>query len=307
MLVSRTHSTVIERGASQVIRFSRYFWSLSVTDPDNRHIQLPIMTSSTVKKFLFTPLIVSAAVFCTLSLPLHVFGAKTLDIKIKDESVFFGELKEFSPLYMEMTGVLSATAGIISLAVMGWRHAGQKSTRVEAELANLARSLKEKQDLLEKLKGEESQLNESISTSGLKPNYEQSISTGSSGLKPNYEQSISTGSSGLKPNYSETPSVVTPLVITEYPVEPQSFVRQKVLPSATAKFASAQTFLGYTQAKDGVVSSPNTNSEVEDSEVEALESQLVQIAQQIASLKEKKLRSNPHGVSSEVGQKNKKF
>ena len=292
MLVSRTHSTVIERGASQVIRFSRYFWSLSVTDPDNRHIQLPIMTSSTVKKFLFTPLIVSAAVFCTLSLPLHVFGAKTLDIKIKDESVFFGELKEFSPLYMEMTGVLSATAGIISLAVMGWRHAGQKSTRVEAELANLARSLKEKQDLLEKLKGEESQLNESISTSG---------------LKPNYEQSISTGSSGLKPNYSETPSVVTPLVITEYPVEPQSFVRQKVLPSATAKFASAQTFLGYTQAKDGVVSSPNTNSEVEDSEVEALESQLVQIAQQIASLKEKKLRSNPHGVSSEVGQKNKKF
>ncbi len=58
-------------------------------------------------------------------------------------------------------------------------------------------------------------------------------------------------------------------------------------PAATAKFASAQTFLGYTQAKDALISSANTNSEVEDPEIEALESKLEQIAEQIASLKKK--------------------
>jgi hypothetical protein len=267
------------------------------------------MTSSTVKKFLFTPLIVSAAVFSTLAVPLHVFGAKTVDIKIKDESVFFGELKEFAPLYMKMTGVLSATAAIISIAVMGWRDAGRKSTQAEAELANLAQSLKEKQELLETLKGSESQLKESSSTgaAGLKPNYQLTPPVTQEGQKDE-EMGRQEDTSNLlpQPNNSETPSVVTPLVITEHPVEIQSILIPNVLPAATAKFASAQTFLGYTQTKNGVVLSPNTNSEVEDSKIEELESQLKQIAKQIASLKKQKLISSPQEVRSEMEHKNQK-
>ncbi|MCP2732273.1 hypothetical protein, partial [Limnofasciculus baicalensis] len=111
-----------------------------------------------------------------------------------------------------------------------------------------------------------------------------------------------------QPNNSETPSFVTPLTIADHSVEIQSIVLPKVqVPPATAKFVSAQTFLGYTQAKDGVVSSPNTNSEVEDSKIEELESQLQQIAQEIASLKKQKLRSSPQEIRSEMGQKNNKF
>jgi TolA-binding protein len=88
----------------------------------------------------------------------------------------------------------------------------------------------------------------------------------------------------------------------------QSIIIPKLqVPAATAKFASAQTFLGYTQAKDRVVSSPNTNSEVEDSKIEELESQLQQIAQEIASLKKQKLGYSPQEVRSEMEQKNNKF
>ncbi len=49
------------------------------------------------------------------------------------------------------------------------------------------------------------------------------------------------------------------------------------------------------------------SSSVEDPKIEELESQLQQIAQQIASLKKQKLQSSPQGVRSEMGQKNKKY
>lgn len=244
------------------------------------------MTGSTIKKFLFTPLMVSAAVFCTLTVPLYIFGPKTLDIKIKDESVFFGKLKEFSPLYMRMTGVMSATAGIISLAVIGWRHTERKSNRDEAELANLAQSLKEKQELLEMLKLSESHLQESNTTGLVKLNphderKEMGKEEDSSNLLPEKSQ-------------SEIQSVVQPLVITENPIEIKSVILpMPQVPAATTKFTSAQNFLGYDKSKNPLISSPIDDSEDEDPEVDQLEAQLEQIVQQIASL-QKTLRSNPH-------------
>ncbi|HBE21134.1 MAG TPA: hypothetical protein DEG17_17995 [Cyanobacteria bacterium UBA11149] len=227
---------------------------------------------------------VSAAVFFTLAVPLSLFGAKTLNIKIQDESVFFGELKEFSPLYMRMTGVASAAAGIITLALIGWRHARRKSDLDEVELANLEQSLKEKQQLLEMLKLSESQLQESDATGLVK-------------LKLNYEseemgKEEDSSNSLPEKSQSEIQPVVQPLVITENPIE----IKSVILPmpqvsAATTKFTSAQNFLGYDKSKNPLISSPIDDSEDEDPEVDRLETQLEQIVQQIASL-QKTLRSN---------------
>lgn len=233
------------------------------------------MTSSSIaKKFIFIPVVVSAAVFGTLTLPLNLFGSKPIAIKVQEEPIFFGQVEDLAPPYLTVAGIISVGAGIVSLAAMGWQQSSHKSAQVKDEISSLAQHLQEKQELLEALQQAKAefdafsdfQLDESLP--------EEILSTPNPDLKPEIQPQVEL-------------QIITDLPVNLNPVNVEV---------VAAKFTSAQTFLGYNQVKNLVSSSPNRTSEVEQ-----LDTELQQIMERIISMR-KALRSNPQGVTSALQQ-----
>jgi hypothetical protein len=250
------------------------------------------MTGAPLKKFVLTPVVLSAAVFAALSSPLAIFGSKPLTIQLQEEPVFQGQLRDFSAPYLGLTSAMSLAAGIASVAVSGWRLSARKSSQTEAQLSELEQDLKEKEVLLEQLKLSEARLD----ASGLSQFVDEEVTQ-----KP-AQQTLKANQAPLR--------VVKPLVITTQPLEALAVVQsleteQAAMTgkAATSRFASAQTFLGYSQAKALVKPSTTTSSPAPESpapeEVEFLHTQLQQIMAQMASL-QTAISSTPVALSSET-------
>lgn len=262
--------------------------------------ELPIMSIATVKKFVVTPIVVSAGVFCVLTLPLNLFGSKPVAIQLQKEPLFFGQVKEFAPPYLAVTGLISLGTGIITVSMIGWQHSARKSSQVKEQISDLEQHLQEKQEMLEALRLKQfcSEAASSTDVSEVEvipqsaPVAEldvqvQSLSSHQAAEEPSYS-----------PGFSSISSVVEPLVFTPHPIEPQPVVLDGVkVQEAAAKFASAQAFLGYTQVKDSVPQptlmqpTPITTSETEE-----INHQLQQIMEQVSSLQQA-LRSNVQTVN----------
>lgn len=237
------------------------------------------MTSSPLKKFVLTPAVVSAAVFATLTLPLAALGSKPVTIQFQKEPVFQGQLRDVATPYLGLASALSLSAGVASVAVTGWRISSRKSSEAAARLSNLEQHLKEKEALLEQFKLSESR----VTAAGLTAFVDEALPLEQSLKTPEVNQ--------------ETRVMEEPLVVTTQPLEvsPTAMPQVKVQ-SAAAKFASAQTFLGYTQSNSLSKQSLQGNSPT-PGEVEELHTQLQQVMAQMASLqmalyaKEKALKS----------------
>ncbi len=255
------------------------------------------MTGAPLKKFVLTPVVLSAAVFAALSSPLAIFGSKPLTIQLQEEPVFQGQLRDFSAPYLGLTSAMSLAAGIASVAVSGWRLSARKSSQTEAQLSELEQDLKEKEVLLEQLKLSEARLD----ASGLSQFVDEEVTQ-----KP-AQETLEANQAPLR--------VVNPLVITTQPLEALAVVQSLETEqaattgkAATSRFASAQTFLGYSQAKALVKPSTTTSSPAPESpapespapeEVEFLHTQLQQIMAQMASL-QTAISSTPVPLSSET-------
>jgi hypothetical protein len=255
------------------------------------------MTGAQLKKFVLTPVVLSAAVFAALSSPLAIFGSKPLTIQLQEEPVFQGQLRDFSAPYLGLTSAMSLAAGIASVAVSGWRLSARKSSQTEAQLSELEQDLKEKEVLLEQLKLSEARLD----ASGLSQFVDEEVTQ-----KP-AQETLEANQAPLR--------VVNPLVITTQPLEALAVVQSLETEqaattgkAATSRFASAQTFLGYSQAKALVKPSTTTSSPAPESpapespapeEVEFLHTQLQQIMAQMASL-QTAISSTPVALSSET-------
>ncbi|MBD0344682.1 MAG: hypothetical protein ICV63_07580, partial [Coleofasciculus sp. Co-bin14] len=185
------------------------------------------MSGAPLKKFILTPVVLSAAVFGVLTLPLALFGSKPVTIQLQQEPVFQGQLKDVATPYLGLVAAISLGAGIANVAVTGWRLSSRKSSQVEAQLSVLAQSLKEKEELLEALKLSESRLE-------------------ASGLRAFLDEEVT-------PSKVETPlvpspataEIVEPMVIMAQPIEPLTVaVRQVSVQAAAQRFAVAQNFLG---------------------------------------------------------------
>src|SRR3712207_3688813 len=107
------------------------------------------MSGSPLKKFVVTPVVISAAVFGALTLPLALLGSKPVTIQLQGEPVFYGQLRDVATPYLGLASAISLGAGIASVAVSGWRSSTRKSSQAEAQLSNLAQHLKEKEAELE--------------------------------------------------------------------------------------------------------------------------------------------------------------
>lgn len=220
------------------------------------------MTGTTLKKFVLTPVILSAAVFGALTLPLAAFGSKPVTIQFQQEPLFHGQLRDVASPYLGLTTALSLGVGLASISVTGWRHSARKSSNVEAELSELAKHLKAKEEEIEALKLSETQLEASQLNEFLTEEAPQ-------------QQVIQTQ------NHQPT---VEPLVISTSPLDAQPVVPASATPqAAAAKFASAQTFLGYTQSQSAVKPSAQANSPV-SAEAEELHKQLQHIMAQMAAV-----------------------
>ncbi|HAG84423.1 MAG TPA: hypothetical protein DCL61_25530 [Cyanobacteria bacterium UBA12227] len=242
------------------------------------------MTSSIAKKFLFTPVVVSAAVFATLTLPLQLFGSQQVTFQLQEETRFFGQLEDFAPQYLSVAGVLSIGAGMISLAAMGWRQSSRKSAQVKNELSTLAQNLQEKQELLEALQQAKSEFD------------------AFSDVKLDQLSSEELSQQPIPTFRQETQPQVKPFVITESSVTPSAVNVQAV----AAKFTSAQTFFGYTQAKHSTSHIQShiqpkdsvSPSSTPTSEVEKLDSELQEIMHAITSMRMALRTSHPQSVTS---------
>jgi hypothetical protein len=224
------------------------------------------MSGSPLKKFVLTPVVVSAAVFAAMTLPLAIFGSKPVTIQLQQEPVFQGQLRDVATPYLGLATALSLGAGVASIAVTGWRISTRKSSQAEAQLLDLTQNLKQKEELLEALQLSESRLE----ASGLSAFVDEEVPLQQALQPPVTSQS--------------TNPVLEPLVITAQPIEAQPVAVSGVtVQAAAAKFACAQNFLGYAQAKTLVQPIPQETS-LASLEVEQLHTQLQQIMAQMASV-----------------------
>lgn len=196
------------------------------------------MTASTLKKFVIPPVLLSAAIFSALTLPLAWLGSKPVVIELQEEPVFSGKLRDVAAPYLGLVSVLSLGAGVASVAATGWRQSHCKSAQFEEQLSDLQQHLKEKEELLEELRLSKSQ----VEAIGLNAFLDNEVSESQSVSK---DAAIKVA----QPVVVATPvHVVEPLVIAAQAASPQPVPRQITAEAAASRFASAQTFLGYAQA-----------------------------------------------------------
>jgi hypothetical protein len=240
------------------------------------------MSGSPLKKFILTPVVLSAAVFGVLTLPLALFGSKPVTIQLQQEPVFQGQLKDVATPYLGLVAAISLGAGIANVAVTGWQLSSRKSSQVEEQLSILAQNLKEKEELLDALKLSESRLE----ASGLRAFLDEEVT-----------QSQVETTVVASPTTAE---IVEPLVIMTQPIEPLTVAARQVSVQAAAhRFAVAQNFLGFTQVKTAVESSHPVDSVTsKDKDVDELHAQLQQIMADMASL-QKALAATSLAVTSE--------
>jgi len=224
------------------------------------------MTSSTLKKFLLTPVVLSATVFGALTLPLALLGQQPVTIQLQKEPVFQGQLRDVATPYLGLATAVSVGAGLASVAVTGWRLSTRKSSQVEAQLSAIAQHLQEKEAQLEALKLSESRL----CAAGLSAFIDEEVPL----EQINKPKAESLG----------VPQVVELKVITEQPVEAQPVVMSAVTAQEAARqFASAQAYLGYAQVK-ATVKPEHQAAALPTSEIEQLHAQLQEIMAQMASV-----------------------
>ncbi len=264
------------------------------------------MTGSPLKKFLFTPIILSTAVFSALTLPLAFFGDQEVTIQLQEEPVHHGKLRDIATPYLGLASVLGVGTGIATIAVTGWRQSSKKSAQAEEQLSDLERNLQEKEQLLEELQLSKSRL----AAAGLnnfleqeKEDESESVQLSENEAQPVVEATVqpepeivqlseneaqSLIEETVKPQPALIPTVVKsekqpmsdPFIITTQPFYTQPATAHPVSSQkASAKFASAQSFLGY-QPKTSMPSA-STVTPPSASNVEQLQVQLQNIMSQM--------------------------
>lgn len=244
-----------------------------------------------LKKLVLAPVLVSAAVFATLTLPLAFFGKKPVTIQLQEEPIFSGQLRDIAAPYLGLASVLSLGAGFASVAITGWRSSTRKSSQVEAQLSNLTQNLREKEAQLEALKLSEFQLE-------------------AAGLSAFLDESQQQQPTELLQNQPVVASVETPPQVETTPqievVIAEPFAAPPIVPytqssrtvQGVSGFANAQPFLGYarTRAKIDFQPAPIVTQLAPldvSLDVRELHTKLEQIRAQMATLQNAIASSSP--------------
>ena len=230
------------------------------------------MPGSSLKSFLLPAALLSSTVFATLTLPLAVLGSKPVDIRMQNEPVFNGQLRDVAAPYLGFAAALSIGTGVASIAVTGWRRSMQKSAEVEEQLSSLREDLETKESQLEALKLSEMQL----AASGLNSFLQ--------GEAPSVESMAvvdATPVVAIASPIPETPAIA-PVPVAAEPIVAEPVVSQRIdVKAAVSALHPAQAFLSFAQAGVAV---EEPVADVASTQVDELQNQLKQMMAQIEML-----------------------
>ncbi len=230
------------------------------------------MPGSPLKSFLLPAVLLSSTVFSSLTLPLVVLGSQPVDIRMQQEPVFSGQLKDVAAPYLGFAAALSLGVGIASVAVTGWRRSSRKSAQAEEQLSSLKEHLQVKESQLEDLKLSEARLSATGLSEFLYDKPAQSVVATS----VNVAQPVVVTSPALPS--PEVAAVATPLVevktTTPRPVSVQA---------AISALHPAQAFLSFAQA-GATAEESGVQTTVAHAQVDELQTQLKQIMAQLEVL-----------------------
>ncbi|MEL7503408.1 MAG: hypothetical protein AAFN18_13180 [Cyanobacteria bacterium J06554_6] len=109
-------------------------------------------------KSLLSSSALAGIVFATSLVPLALFGAKPLTVQVGQRPVFSGQLRDLSTPYLGLAVSASVGAGLVALAISGWRQSQRQVSQVERQLAELDQQVQEKSALIEDLAFSEAKL-----------------------------------------------------------------------------------------------------------------------------------------------------
>ncbi len=253
------------------------------------------MTLSALQKFFFPPIVSAAAVFSAMSFPLATLGDKQVVIKFQEEAIYDGKLRDAATPYIVLATAMSIGVGISAAAVCGWRHSARKSAEFRQELSGLEKHLQEKEAILNELKLSESQLQISGLTTFLDDEvpFEQTVNPKSLSAVVTQPVVVQTSAS------YQQPINTIPRIATKHTPSTARTV------TAASAFASAQTFLGYTQTNTNTTKEIPTviaevnKSTVTSSEFEELQKQLRQMMLQMQTM-QSNLGIMPQATNAQV-------
>ncbi len=126
-----------------------FFWLKTTA---NSHPQRLNMSLSPLTKIFLPSVIVSIAVFSAMSLPLAAIGSEQVVIKLHEDPVFQGKVRDVASPYLALATLLSAVAGIATASTLGWRQSARQSDEYEQQVSSLQQYLKEKEQILKEIK-----------------------------------------------------------------------------------------------------------------------------------------------------------
>lgn len=254
------------------------------------------MSLSALQKFFLPPIIASVGLFSAMSYPLATLGDKQITVKFQEEPIFYGKLRDVAIPYVVLTTVLSVGAGVSAGAFCAWRHSSRKSVKFQQDLLNLEKNLQDKEALIKELKLSESRLQ----VSGLQAFLDDETP---------FEPALI--SSTLPPTPTQTVAACHPVTTHEQPINSvpatanqHTTNKTATTVAATSGFASAQTFLGYTQANTNSTNNNTSQVTITPSEFEELQKQIREMIYQMQTMQDS-LRVMPQAPNAEVKDTNK--
>ncbi len=111
-----------------------------------------------MKNSVLPSVVLTCAVFSSLTAPLAAFGSDSINIELQKEQVFAGSLKDVATPYLGIAGLISLGAGAVSLSVAEWRRSARKSVQAETKMTELQTELKQKSAQFDELRLSDSYL-----------------------------------------------------------------------------------------------------------------------------------------------------
>jgi hypothetical protein len=204
------------------------------------------MTASLLKKFLLPPALLSASIFCSLTLPLAFLGSKPIEIQLQKEPIFAGQIKDIATPYLGLATAISLGACVTSIAVTGWRQSVHQKNQIKQQLDDLQLLLKANEAQLDELKLDELRLKATGLDCFLEDTLKirESITSGSVPTASTPAAAVVT----TQPIIPETGAPVAQFaVIRDQPIQSQVTVPSPTtVNKAVASWTAAQMFLGFT-------------------------------------------------------------
>lgn len=187
------------------------------------------MSLSPLTKIFLPSVIVSVAVFSAMSLPLAAIGSEQVVIKLHEDPVFQGKVRDVASPYLALATLLSAVAGIATASTLGWRQSSRQSDEYEQQVSTLQQHLKEKEQILKEIKLSQPRL--------------QAFGLGA--FLEDEGMLHSPGNQGLPLPVSQPVVMQTPVPVEQPLTSAPALPASPTVQAATAAFPSAQSFRAY--------------------------------------------------------------